>query len=312
MDTIIAVPLFILGIALLYKGADFLVDGSAKTALYLGVSKITIAVTIIAYGTSAPEAGTSIIAALQSQQGISLGTIVGSCITNFLLILGLCSIISSVETHRRIIKREMPMMLGVSALLAATILVGRITWLVGVIFLVSFVAYMIYILKVASKERKNNIELNLGRDNNIKKYISLVVLGLLGVIIGAKLLVDSSVAIAQALSVPTVVIALSVVSIGTSLPELAVSLLSAKKKEFDISVGNVVGSNIFNILFIIGLSSIIIPIPIDVKSLFSILFMLVISIILIPILYTGYKITKIEGFLLLGLYGFYLYYLYLM
>ena len=204
------------------------------------------------------------------------------------------------------------MMLGVSALLAATILVGRITWFIGIIFLVSFVVYMIYVLKVASKERKNNIQLNLGRDNNIKKYILFVIFGLLSVIIGAKLLVDSSVAIAHALSVPTVVIALSVVSIGTSLPELAVSLLSAKKKEFEISVGNVVGSNIFNILFIIGLSSVITPIQIDIKSMFSILFLLVISLILIPILYTGYKISKIEGALLLILYVSYLSCLYIM
>jgi cation:H+ antiporter len=311
MDLLISIILFIAGVILLYKGADFLVDGSAKTALFLGVSKITIAITIIAYGTSAPEAGASIIAALESHESISLGTIVGSCLTNFLLILGLCAIVSSVETHKRIIKREMPMMIVVAALLASIALfLGKITWFFGILFIILFSSYMVYILKTASKERENTLKLDVEKNNNVRKYILFIIVGLIGVIIGAKMLVDSSVSIAETLSIPPVVIALSVVSIGTSLPELAVSLLAAKKKEFDISVGNVIGSNIFNILFIIGICSIIVPIPIDVKSLFSMIFLLVVSLILMPILYTGYKISKIEGVLLLGLYAFYIYYLY--
>jgi len=305
-----ALPTFVIGVLFLYKGSDILVDGTAKTAAKLGVSALIISLVVVAFGTSAPEFAISFGAALQNYADISIGNIIGSCIANLLLVLGLSAIVRPIHVEKGIIKREMPILLGSTALFLVVSFFGLLDThhkIGGLLFLVVFMVFICYCIRCAKKERSENREkYDLGA---LQKNILFIVLGIVGVILGAWFLIESAVTIADFLGIPKLIIALSMVAIGTSLPELVVSATAAYKNEADIAVGNVIGSNIFNIYLILGAAALLIPLNAFV-SLHHIVFLLVITAILIPILYTGYQISRKEGIVLLGLYSVYIWYLF--
>ena len=304
---LLAIPIFIGGVLVLYKGSDILVTGTSKTAAKLGVSTLIISVLLVGFGTSSPELTISVGAAIQNDSGISLGNIIGSCIANLLLILGLSAIIRPIKIKRSIIKREMPIVLGVTVVFLLSSyanLLDKMHIFGGIIFLILFIMFLLYFIQCAKKERNNEKSINIGRT---EKNILFIIFGIIGVIIGAELLIISSITIAELLSVPTFIIALSMVAVGTSLPELAVSAMASFKGESDIAVGNVFGSNIFNILLIIGIAALFIPLN-AVASIDHLVILLAVTLVMFPILYTGHSISRKEGVLMLVFYGIFIWY----
>lgn len=306
--TAVNLLLFIFSVLLLYKGSDILVEGTSKTALRMGISPLVISLTIVAYGTSSPELATSSIASLQSHSSFSLGNVIGSCLANMLLVMGISSFVKPISVSIGIIRRELPILVIATILVILSSLTGHLTTSIGILFLFAFIIYLIFFVRVARKERMK-VKLFEGRDGKTWKYIALIILGLISVILGAHLLVESSIYFADLFGVPEFIIAISMVAIGTSLPELAVSVTASLKGESDISLGNLLGSNVFNILLILGICSIINPIFVDQKSMLSEIFLLAVTLSLFPIFYTGRRISRIEGLLLVIIYALYLYWL---
>ena len=304
---LLAIPIFIIGVLILYKGSDILVDGTSKTAAKLGVSTLIISVLLVGFGTSAPELAISVGAAIQNDSGISLGNVIGSCIANLFLILGLSAIIRPIKINKGIIKREMPIVLGVAFVLllfSYASFLDNLHLFGGIIFLILFIMFILYFIQCANREKNKKKSIKTGKTG---KSIIFIIIGIIAVIIGAELLIISSVTIAKLLSIPTFIIALSIVAVGTSLPELSVSVMAAYKGESDIAVGNVLGSNIFNILLILGIAAIFIPLN-AVASLDYIIILVAVTCVMFPILYTGHTISRKEGVLMLVFYGIFIWY----
>ena len=301
---------FISGLVLLYYGADFLVKGGASIALKLKVSPLVIGLTLVAYGTSAPELVVSIDAALKGLGDVSLGNIVGSNICNIALILGLCALITPLRVNPKLLKFDIGIMIA-----AAAILVGFYALNSGVnrceaaFFLTGAVSYTLWSFLASRKEPDAEQEDVPKVQYSIWISALMVIGGLAALVGGAKLFVNSAVAIAQWCGVSNAVIGLTVVAVGTSLPELATSVVAAIKKEQDIAIGNVVGSNIFNILAILGIAPLISPIETLGISYVDMILMLCISILLYPMMKTGLKISRKEGAVLLAVYIAYTVYL---
>jgi len=305
----LAIPAAILGILFLYKSSDILIEGTAKTAMKMGVSSLVISLTLVAYGTSTPELAISATAAVEGHPGISLGNIIGSNIANLLLIFGIGALIRPMSVERGIIRRELLIMIGATVLLFLIPLfeiVGVSSWVAGVIFLVCFAAYIFYFLRYALKERKPSQSEHLGKT---QRYILFIIGGILGVIVGAWLLVESSVSIAQFLGIPELIIALTMVSVGTSLPELVVSSFAAYRKQSEIAIGNIIGSNIFNILLILGIALLFMPLN-AIGSLVYLSFLLIVSLLMIPLMYMGGTLSRVDGVFMLLLYCGYIGYLF--
>jgi cation:H+ antiporter len=307
---ILAIPAFILGIILLYKGSDILVDGTVKTAAQLGISALIISVLLVGFGTSSPEFAISVGAAAQNNPdsaSISLGNIIGSCVANILLVLGISAIIRPIKIKTGIIKREAPI------LLAATIILFVFSYfsllddyhiIGGILFLIFFAIFVYFFICCAKKEREI---LRTYEKGKTRRNILFIMLGIIGVVVGAWLLIESSVTIAGLLGVPTFFIAISMVAVGTSLPELVVSAMAAYKDESDIAVGNVLGSNVFNILLILGAAALFIPLA-AVSSVDHMLILLGVTLFMFPILITGHKISRLEGVIMLIFYGIFIWY----
>jgi cation:H+ antiporter len=298
---ILSIPAFIIGVLFLFKGSDILVEGTAKTATQLGISALIISVLLVGFGTSAPEFAISVGAATQKNPDISLGNIIGSCIANLLLVLGVSAIIRPIKVKKSIIKREVPIMLGATgALLLFSVfsLLDNCHILGGISFLFLFVLFIWFFIKCARKEKDLGTKYEIG---DKRRNVLFIILGIFGVIFGAWLLIESSITIANLLNVPEFIIALSLVAIGTSLPELVVSMMAAYKGESDIAIGNVIGSNVFNILLVLGVAALFIPLK-AVSSLDHILILIGVTIVIVPILETGHTITRIEGAFMLMIY----------
>jgi cation:H+ antiporter len=277
------------------------VEGTAKTATQLGISALIISVLLVGFGTSAPEFAISVGAATQKNPDISLGNIIGSCIANLLLVLGVSAIIRPIKVKKSIIKREVPIMLGATgALLLFSVfsLLDNCHILGGISFLFLFVLFIWFFIKCARKEKDLGTKYEIG---DKRRNVLFIILGIFGVIFGAWLLIESSITIANLLNVPEFIIALSLVAIGTSLPELVVSMMAAYKGESDIAIGNVIGSNVFNILLVLGVAALFIPLK-AVSSLDHILILIGVTIVIVPILETGHTITRIEGAFMLMIY----------
>ena len=306
---ILAVPAFIGGLILLYKGSDILVDGTVKTAAHLGVSALIISVLFVGFGTSSPEFAISVGAAIQNNSDISLGNIIGSCIANLLLVIGIAAIIKPIKIQKGIIKREIPIMIGATAVLLIWSTFGLLdapyNMFGGISFLLLFIIFIGFFVYCAKKERNNDKKYDTGKTS---KNILLIVLGIIGVVIGAELLIISSVEIAEFFAIPEFIVAVSMVAIGTSLPELVVSAMAAYKGEADVAVGNVLGSNVFNILMILGFAAIFIPLKAS-ASIDYIAIMLAVSLLFIPICCSQHIISRKEGVLLLVLYGIFIWYM---
>lgn len=249
------------GIALLVKAADWFVSGASELAAMLGIPQLIIGLTVVAMGTSIPEAAVSISAVIKGNADITIGNVVGSNILNILIILGLSAVITSLSVEKTTIKHELPFLVAISILLLLQGLDGNIGFFDGFVQLVIFVMYLIYLF--LSAKHKNNAcekEASIRNDKRIWQTIIMCAFGLAMTVIGSNLSVDAACRIAEKLGMTERFIGLTIVALGTSLPELVTTVTAARKGSSDIAVGNIVGSNIFNILFVVGVSAIINPV----------------------------------------------------
>ena len=292
------IALGILGGVMLYYGAEFLVKGGVSIALKFKISPLVIGLTLVAFATSAPELAVSIDASLKGHGDVAMGNVVGSNICNIALILGLSALISPLPVNKKILKLDMPLML-----LFYYLNNGVNRWQ-GILFFAGVVSYCIWSVYASRKEGVS--EDDGGDEVEIKEVntllsIGLVIAGLLTLVFGARFFVGCATFIARQLSVPEAVIALTVVAFGTSLPELATSVVAALKKEQDIAIGNVVGSNIFNILCIMGVAPIIKPVTAQGISAVDMWVMMGIALLLWGMMFFGKKISRTEGACFLGI-----------
>jgi len=313
--------LFILGLASVIKGADFLVSGASLLARRLRVSELIIGLTVVAFGTSAPELLVNVYAGFQGNTDISLGNVLGSNIFNILLILGVAAVIYPLEIRRETVRREIPLCLlsvVILAFVANDWLSNSanppvISWGDGLVLLTFFSFFLYYMLNTAIRQRREQ-ETVSEATRGIGYSLLLLVGGLLILNLGAKWVVDGAVKISEVFGLSQPFIGLTIVAIGTSLPELATSVAAALKKNADIAVGNIVGSNIFNTFFILGTGAMISPLPFYDGGNFDILVLLVATLALFIFYFTGIRrniLERWEGFIFLSLYFGYMVYLFL-
>ena len=301
------------GLIMLFIGAEGLIRGSSTLAIKIGITPLIVGLTVVAFGTSAPELVVSLKAALVGNSSISLGNVIGSNIANIALILGIASLIRPLYVHANIIMREIPIMIGVSILLIVLLLDGEVGFIDGLIFVLGIIVYTIVNIYMARKEKSSEVkeEFEEGLKSRLGVSVSIifVVIGLVLLIVGANFFVQSAVAIAKLFNISDAIIGLTIVAIGTSLPELITSIVASYKKESDIAIGNVVGSNIFNILGILGITALIVPISSTGISNLDLIIMVLTAILLVPISKSGMRISRIEGLFLVAGYVAYTYYL---
>jgi cation:H+ antiporter len=302
---------FILGLAALYAGADWLVAGAARLARRFGTTPLVIGLTVVAFGSSAPELLVGVVASIGGQSDVVLGNVVGSNILNVALILGVAALVRPLKVGMRLLSREIPLMVAFSVLLVAMTLDGEVSRADGVLLLIAFVAFIWFVLHAAGGETPEIAAEYLQYETKRRgvpvgspwKDGGLVLSGMVGLTVGAQLLVMSSVFFAQLLGVSEVVIGITVVAIGTSLPELATCVVAALRSESDIALGNAVGSNIFNLLSILGVSSLIRPIPVDRALLgFEMPAMVIFAVLLVPLAWHGRVLGRGSGIILLSSY----------
>ena len=306
---ILAALAVIAGLALLVWSADRFVEGAAATAQYFGMSPLLIGMVIVGFGTSAPEMVVSVLAAVQVNPGIALGNAYGSNITNIALILGITALISPIAVQPQIIRRELPILMAVTALAIWQLRDGMLSLADGVVLLVTLVALMGWTTLRGMKGRDNiarDIADELAQPESkmsLRRALFWLVLGLVLLILSSRLLVWGAVDIAQALGVSDLIIGLTVVAIGTSLPELASSVMAARKGEHDIAVGNIIGSNLFNTLAVVGLAATIHPMSVAAEVLHrDALVMAALTILLFVFVWSRKRITRLEGAILLAAY----------
>ena len=301
----------IAGLALLYYGAEFLVKGGSSIALKMKISPLVIGLTLVAYATSAPELVVSVDAALKGMGDISIGNVVGSNICNIALILGLCAIITPLKVNGKLLKFDVWLMIASCiALLGCYALNCGVNRWQALILFAGCLSYTIWSIYTSRRENSEDTCEEIPKNPcAVGLAIILTAGGIAALIIGAKLFVHAAIVMAQVCGVSDAVIGLTVVAVGTSLPELATSVVAAIRKEQDIAIGNVIGSNIFNILAILGIAPLISPIRAAGISYVDMILMLALSVMLYPIMKSGMKISRKEGILLLGIYIAYTVYL---
>jgi cation:H+ antiporter len=315
-----AVILFVAGLVLLLWGAEWLVRGASRLAAAGGISPLVIGLTVVSFGTSAPELAVSIQAGLAGQADVTVGNVVGSNIANVLLILGLSALVAPLVVAQQLVRLDVPLMIGVSFLLLFLARDGLLSRYDGLLLfggVVLYTAFSIYQSRKENEEVQTEYQraFGAGRERSYRAIlinVGLLVVGLGLLVVGARWLVDGAVAFARLLGLSELLVGLTVVAAGTSLPELATSVVASLRGERDIAVGNVVGSNIFNILLVLGLSGFVAPggIPIASQAMqFDIPVMTAVAIACLPIFFTGYTIDRWEGALFLAYYVAYTAYL---
>jgi cation:H+ antiporter len=316
--TIATIVFLILGFVFLVGGAELLVRGAARLAVSAGVSSLVVGLTVVAFGTSAPELAVSVMSALKGQADLALGNVVGSNIFNVLFILGISAVIVPLVVAQQLVRFDVPLMIAASIIVVPMGLDGKIGRLEGLLLFGGVLCYTIFLIRQSrregSAEVKAEYETEFGTDGSAGwlKNTALVLIGVAALVVGSKWLVDGAVAIARAFQISELVIGLTVIAAGTSLPEVATSVVAAIRGERDIAVGNVVGSNIFNILCVLGLSSVVSPAGIAVSPAamrFDIPVMIAVALACLPIFFAGYRISRANGVLFLTMYAGYLAYL---
>ena len=308
MSLIISIILLVIGFVLLIKGADVFVDGASNVAYHYKISTLVVGLTIVAFGTSAPEAAVSITSSFAGSNAISLGNVVGSNIFNILCVVGISALIGKLSVEQDLIDRDFPFtVISSIGLLLIAYFLGKISRLVGAIFLIVLFIYIYHMIK-KSKEHAESVgeEVGEARLSIPKAAAAYIVIGIAGVIIGSNFVVDGASDIASFFGLSDALIGLTVVAIGTSLPELVTSITALKKGENGMVIGNVLGSCIFNILFILGISSVIIPMPIDPEMIADIAFMTAITILGAIFAKSQKEVDKKEGFVLFALFVLYM------
>lgn len=322
----------IVGFIFLVKGADIFVDGSSNIAKILKIPPIIIGLTIVAFGTSAPEAAVSITASMNGQNGMAIGNVIGSNIFNLLMVVGASGFISTLLVKKSILSRELPFVLITSMLLivlSSDIFISgsssyTLSRMDGAILLILFAGFVYYLVTSALKSRNSSLNIDetsldietVDKDvmvqqnfSPMSKSIFLSVVGILAIILGGKIVVDCASNIASSFGVNDQLIGLTVVAIGTSLPEFVTSIVAATKGESDLALGNVIGSNIFNILFVLGISALISPMTIDPKLFIDAAVMIIATIITFFFAYRKNNVNKYESLTLMILYVAYMAYL---
>lgn len=304
---ILEIFLLALGFAMLVKGADWFVDGAAGIASKFGIPQLVVGLTIVAMGTSAPEAAVSITAALKGNAGIAVGNVVGSNILNILIILGLTGLITSVAVQKSTLFIEIPYMLAITGVLLVMGLMGNSINLVeGIILWVLFILYLSYLFVLAKKGKAEEEEKEA---RPLWKLLLYALIGGVVVVLGSNVAVDAATAIAQIIGLSEKFIGLTVVALGTSLPELVTSVTAAKKGNADIAIGNIVGSNIFNILFVLGTSALIIPITFEPSFVIDAIIAIAAGVLLWVATIGKKKLTRPWGIFMLVCYAAYFVYL---
>ena len=305
---ILNILLLLVGFVLLIKGADFFVDGASSVAKLIGVPSIVIGLTIVAMGTSAPEAAVSITAGIAGSNEIALSNVIGSNIFNLLVVCGVCALIKPFSVDKAFIKRDFPVNIAATViLLAMTVMGGIIGRLDGTVLLVIMIAYITYLVVSAIKNR----EVAEDEIKSISPVLSVLFIigGLAAVIFGGDLVVDNAVVIAKAAGWSETFIGLTIIAIGTSLPELVTSIVAARKGDSGLALGNVIGSNVFNIMFILGLSSVISPIAINSESVINTAILLGVTLLISIICSVKKGMGRVTGALSVAIYVAYTAYL---
>ena len=308
------VLMFALGLTVLVVGADVLVRGASRLAVSFGVSPLVVGLTVVAFGTSAPEMAVSVGSALAGSPDLALGNVVGSNICNVLLILGISALITPLLVDEQIIRQEIPIMIGVSALLVVMALDGHLGLVESIVLFALVIAYTVFLI-VQSRRASKAVQEEFGTDLPTSAWdrhwavqVGLIATGLVMLIVGADWLVEAAVAFARAFGVSDLVVGLTVVAVGTSMPEIATSIVAAMRGQRDIAVGNVVGSNIFNILAVLGASGIAsgtgLPVSEAARN-FDLWVMLAVAFACLPIMITGREIARWEGGVFLAYYAAY-------
>jgi cation:H+ antiporter len=331
------VLLLVIGFALLYYGAEWLVKGSANLARSLGITPIVIGLTVVAFGTSSPELVVSVISSMGGKSMIAVGNVVGSNICNIALVLGAAAFLMPLTADRSVIRRDIPLMLGISVYLLIISANSHISRLEGATLFGGVILYTVFNYYISSREARLAVGGNAGADEGIRharellseteaeideigivesrtKQIALIVVGIAGVVIGAQVLIDAAVIIMKALGLSEKFIGLTIVALGTSLPELATSIVAAMRREMDISIGNLVGSNVFNILCVIGAAGMVRPIEIpggffESGLIYDYLVMMLTSSLPLVFMVKNGRLGRSGGLTLLCCYGCYLAYL---
>lgn len=317
-ESILTYILLAVGFALLIKGADYFVEGASKIATMLRVPPLLVGLTIVAFGTSSPEATVSMIAAMEGNSDVSLGNVVGSNIFNITLVVGITAMINPLAVETTTIRKEIPFTLLASVALAVvasdvalqmagTNLIGRSE---GIILLLFFLIFLYYIIEVALNNREpvSDAPTTTGK-GTWGKNIFITIAGLAAIIFGGDLVVDHATTIALSLGMSETLVGLTIVAVGTSLPELITSITAALKKKSEIALGNIVGSNIFNILFVLGASAMISPLAVNDKIFTDIAIMIILTAVLLIFSRSKFKISKVEGAILAAVYIAYLVYI---
>jgi len=307
MEILIQTGLMVLGFAMLIKGADWFVDGAAGIAAKLGIPQLVIGLTIVAMGTSAPEAAVSISSALKGNGDITIGNIVGSNILNILIILGLTASIVSIQVARSTVRYEIPYMIIITAVLLFLGYTGnKVTWAEGILLWCLFIAYLTYLFIMAKKHTAQ--EDKEAQEKPLWKLACLIVIGMVLIILGSNFSVDGASAIARMMNISERFIGLTIVALGTSLPELVTSVAAARKGKADIAIGNIVGSNIFNILFVVGTASLITPIPFAANFVTDTLIAIGSAVLLLLGVMKKYRLDRKTGVIMLLCYlGYFIY-----
>lgn len=310
MEIVINLIFLVAGFVLLVKGSDVFVEGAAGIADRFGISQLVIGLTIVAMGTSAPEAAVSITAAFNGSADITIGNIVGSNILNILIILGLSAVIVAVPVQMSTLKYELPFMIGISVLLLLLGLDGSITLLDGIILIILFAAFIAYTIRMAMKDKAGQEE---GETESKKRKLWLLLVmtvgGLACIVLGSNVTVDAATALATIFGVSERFIGLTIVALGTSLPELFTSVTAARRGNADIAIGNIVGSNIFNILFVVGLTALVTTVPFQSRFIVDSLVAIGASLLLLIAVLPKKKLNRAAGVVMLLSYAGYFIYL---
>ena len=315
----IALKLFA-GFILLVLGAEILVKGASKIAAAAGITPLVIGLTVVAFGTSSPELAVSVMSSLDGSPDIALGNVVGSNIFNVLFILGISALITPLVVAQQLIRLDVPIMIGASLLMLAFAWDGNIQPWEGIVLIAIGIAYTLFIIRLSKKEKSKAVLEEYREEfgettkpGQHSKWLSILMVlgGLVLLVLGSSWLVDSAVAIARNLGVSDLVVGLTIIAAGTSLPEVATSVIASLRGERDIAVGNVVGSNIFNIVFILSTAAVVGGgVPVQASAItFDIPVMVAVAVACLPIFFTGKKIERWEGFVFLGYYVAYTVYI---
>ncbi|MGL5314333.1 MAG: calcium/sodium antiporter [Peptostreptococcaceae bacterium] len=310
--------ILIVGFLFLIKGADLFVEGASSIARKFNVPAMVIGLTIVAMGTSAPEAAVSITSSLAGQNDMSVANIVGSNFFNILIVLGVSSLLATLPVEKNTIKKDTPFLILVSLMMLLFTYDLNITRFEGLLLLAVFVYFIINTIMNAKSssndDQTHDVETAIDadviavQDTSMVKTILISVIGIVGIVLGGDLVVDSASSIASAFGMSSNLIGLTIVAVGTSLPEFVTSVMAIRKGETEIAIGNVVGSNLFNILFILGLASTISPISISILALIDVIFMIFITILLYLFMKKQNSLTKVNGIIFIVLYVAYLSY----